>query len=286
MQPVAAHLCNMAFLTAVPLPCRSVSLRSSGRLCVTRNLRIRAVRPNGALLCMSEKQGSSSRLPEFVSTQPAFPTSEKSSAVGSHDAHSRGGGSDHGSGGDKTPKMNVGAVSRGVLVGFSAAFIAAIWQHDWLAAHRDLAIIAVFLAGYGSIILEASIDINKAAPALLMSAGIWTTLLSAASDAGSVFEALNGSILEVAQILLFLAGAMSTVEIMDGHDAFRIITDRLPRASKRQLLWAITVATFLLSSVLDDLTTTIVMLSLVRKIIPDDHREDRLLFGGSVVIAA
>lgn len=271
---------NMAFLQTIPLLSRPTRLRSWNSAC-SQHVRNRNSTSRPTVRCMSEIPASS-KVPDTVSVGPSpmYKPSNDNKLTGSKRA-----GPD-GSGNDPDANVDAGAVGRGMLVGFSAALMAALVQHDWLEAHRDIVLVAIFLAGYGSIVLEASLDINKAAPALLMSAGIWTTLLVAAPDSARVFEALNGSVLEVGQILLFLAGAMSTVEIMDGHDAFRIVTDRLPRASKRQLLWAIGISTFALSSVLDDLTTTIVMLSLLRKIIPADQKEDRLLFGGAVVIAA
>lgn len=189
--------------------------------------------------------------------------------------------------GDEAGQGGVGAVGRAVLVGASVLLGCALVQKDWLAAHRDVALVALFVAGYGSIVLEAALDVNKAGPALLMGAGVWTTMLVAAGAAGKVgvLHGLGESVLEVGQILLFLAGAMSAVEIMDGHDAFRMVTDKLPRGSRRELLWAVGVSTFFLSCVLDDLTTTIVMLSLMRKIVPDDVKM-RQLFGGLIVIAA
>jgi Na+/H+ antiporter NhaD/arsenite permease-like protein len=226
-----------------------------------------------------------------VCAPTASASTERASDVKEAELVSSTGGDGGGGGEESSSGLSAGAVGRGVLVAGCAAMVCALAQGGWLAGHRDLALVGVFVAGYGAIVLEGFVDVNKAAPALLMGAAVWTTMLSVAAVGGGtgvteVFGELDHAVLDVAQILLFLAGAMSTVEIMDGHDAFRMVTDRLPRGSKRQLLWAVSFATFFLSSVLDDLTTTIVMLSLLRKIIPDEDTEARMLFGGAVVIAA
>lgn len=218
---------------------------------------------------------------------PRAKIAEDAAAQGAEIAQSVPGGSggDGDAGGDGAGKAGRAAMAAVVIL-----LGVGLVEHDWISAHRDAALIGLFFAGYGSIVLEGLVDVNKAGPALLMSAGIWTTMLvsagvgSAGGDA--VLGGLGEAVLEVGQILLFLAGAMSAVEIMDGHDAFRVVTDKLPRGSRRQLLWAVGLATFFLSCVLDDLTTTIVMLSLLRKIIPADDAEVRAKFGGLVVIAA
>ena len=89
---------------------------------------------------------------------------------------------------------------------------------------------------------------------------------------------------EIAGILFFLLGAMVIVELIDAHDGFEIITERIQSTNKRKLVWIIGVISFFLSAILDNLTTTIVMVSLLRKLIPS--HKDRLIFTGIVVIAA
>jgi Na+/H+ antiporter NhaD/arsenite permease-like protein len=95
---------------------------------------------------------------------------------------------------------------------------------------------------------------------------------------------LSHHIQEIASILLFLMGAMTIVEIIDAHNGFQVITDKITSKKKVVLLWTISILTFFLSAALDNLTTAIVMVSLLRKIIPD--KETRWMFGGIVVIAA
>lgn len=145
-------------------------------------------------------------------------------------------------------------------------------------------LIAVFILGYLAITLEHSIRINKAASALITGVLCWTLYAFSESDTHVVAHQLEGHLAEISGIVFFLLGAMVIVELIDVHDGFEVITDRIRTNKKRHLLWLIGFITFFLSAILDNLTTTIVMVSLLRKIIGD--REDRLLFAGVVVIAA
>lgn len=145
-------------------------------------------------------------------------------------------------------------------------------------------LILVFVLGYIAIALEHSIHINKAATALITGVLCWTLYAFGGEDIHSVTHALETHLSEIAGIVFFLLGAMVIVELIDAHDGFEVITERIRTTSKRRLLWLIGFITFFLSAVLDNLTTTIVMVSLLRKIIGD--REDRLFFSGLVVIAA
>ncbi len=178
-------------------------------------------------------------------------------------------------------------------------------------------VIIVFVLGYLAIALEHPIKINKTASAILTGVICWT-LFVLAEPSSSVTESesynsflsvlkiemgekfnnlssidlyhefvtfsLSEHLSGIAQILFFLMGAMTIVELVDAHHGFRFITDRIKTKNPKTLLWIICWVTFFLSSVLDNLTTTIVMLSLVRKLIPD--REMRLFFAGMIVIAA
>jgi len=146
------------------------------------------------------------------------------------------------------------------------------------------AIIIVFIIGYAAIALEHGIGINKAASALVTGVLCWTIYIVASSNAHIVSEQLTEHLGELSGILFFLLGAMTIVELIDVHDGFNIITDRIHQTNKRKLLWIVSFITFFLSPVLDNLTTTIVMVSLIRKLMKE--REDRLVFVGMVVIAA
>jgi NhaD family Na+/H+ antiporter len=147
-----------------------------------------------------------------------------------------------------------------------------------------LAITALFIVGYLAITLEHSIRVNKAATALITGVLCWTVYMVFQPDKDAVGAGLLHHLGDISQILFFLLGAMTIVELIDAHDGFEIITTRIQTRNKRKLLWIIGVLSFLLSAVLDNLTTTIVMISLVRKLISD--REDRLYFAGIIVIAA
>ena len=172
-------------------------------------------------------------------------------------------------------------------------------------------IILVFVVGYLAIALEHQLHINKAASALFIGAVCWALYAIGFEQlvpAGQIpvwfaDEALREGIAaaelprswlvegqflhlvaETAYILFFLMGAMTIVELVDAHEGFSIITSRISSRSKVKLLWIIAWLSFFVSAVLDNLTTTIVMVSLLRKVIAD--RNTRLLFVGVVVIAA
>src|SRR6188768_3870159 len=137
----------------------------------------------------------------------------------------------------------------------------------------------IFIAGYLAIAFEQSIKINKAASALLTGVICWAVY--SLSEEGLVSENLSHHLSEIAGILFFLLGAMVIVELIDAHDGFEIITERIQNTNKKKLVWAIGSVTFFLSAALDNLTTTIVMISLFRKLIPS--HKDRLIFAGLVV---
>ena len=145
-------------------------------------------------------------------------------------------------------------------------------------------IIIVFIIGYLAIALEHPIKINKAASALITGVVCWTLYIVFTEGKETVLENLTHHLGEMSQILFFLLGAMTIVELIDAHDGFDIITQRITTRSKKKLIWIVCILTFFLSAVLDNLTTTIVMISLVRKIMED--RNDRLFFVGAIVIAA
>jgi Na+/H+ antiporter NhaD/arsenite permease-like protein len=148
----------------------------------------------------------------------------------------------------------------------------------------SLAIIIIFILGYFAIAFEHSININKAATALVTGVLCWTVYILFTPDRHVVSHQLMEHLGEVAGILFFLLGAMTVVELIDAHDGFEVITERIKTKSAVKLLWIIGGLTFFLSAVLDNLTTTIVMVSLLRKLI--DNKEQRLFFVGITVIAA
>jgi Na+/H+ antiporter NhaD/arsenite permease-like protein len=147
------------------------------------------------------------------------------------------------------------------------------------------ALILVFLIGYLAIVFEHKIAIDKSASAILTGVILWT--IAALGHFGSheqTTESLMHHVGEVAGILFFLMAAMTMVELVDAYGGFEIISDLIKTTQKAKLLWMICIITFFLSSVLDNLTTTIIMVALTRKLVPE--RELRLFFVGLIVIAA
>jgi Na+/H+ antiporter NhaD/arsenite permease-like protein len=145
-------------------------------------------------------------------------------------------------------------------------------------------VLVIFIIGYMAIAFEHPLRLNKAASALLTGAICWLVFFLNADSAETATDALFHHLGEIASILFFLMGAMTIVEIIDSYDGFDIIKTKIRTTSKRKLLVIITVLSFFLSALLDNLTTAIVMASLCRKLLP--VKEDRLWFAGLIVIAA
>lgn len=163
-----------------------------------------------------------------------------------------------------------------------------------------LAILIVFIIGYLFITAEHALKIDKAATALLTGVLCWTLYfvsggvsvtaddVHAIANHGDVYALLDERLMhhvqEISGILLFLMGAMTIVELIDAHEGFKVITDRIRSKKKVNLLWIIGTLSFFLSAALDNLTTSIVMISLSRKLIAD--QKTRWFFGGVIIIAA
>jgi NhaD family Na+/H+ antiporter len=145
-------------------------------------------------------------------------------------------------------------------------------------------IVIIFILGYLAIAFEKSLRINKTATALVTGVLCWTTYIILTNEKEGVVEQLIHHLGEISQILFFLLGAMTIVEIIDTHNGFELITNRINTTSKRKLLWIIGIISFFLSAVLDNLTTAIVMISLIRKLVND--KNDRLILAALIIIAA
>lgn len=146
------------------------------------------------------------------------------------------------------------------------------------------AIAVVFVIAYVAIALEHPLKIHKSASALIGAGLLWTIYALAMEDSNLVSEQLGESLMSTAQIVFFLMGAMTIVEVVDAHNGFEVITKRIRTSNLSTLIWLVGFVTFFLSSILDNLTTTIVMVSLMRKLLA--KHEDRLFFAGIIVIAA
>mgnify|MGYP001166789883 FL=1 len=172
----------------------------------------------------------------------------------------------------------------------------------------EFIVLAIFVLGYLFIALEHTFHIDKAASALLTGTICWGLFVVGvhevpahlASDFAAYaaeFNGTNAQVLhhffehrllhhmeDISSILFFLLGAMTIVELVDAHEGFSVITDRIKTSNKVKLMWILSLLTFFFSAVLDNLTTSIVMVSLLRKLI--DDKETRWIFAGIVIIAA
>lgn len=167
-----------------------------------------------------------------------------------------------------------------------------------------IAIVAIFLVGYLCIALEGEIHVNKSATALIMCVVLWVLYLVGAENyvdavafqaflaeniGATKAEYISHHVLlehlgETCQTILFLMGAMTVVEAVDVNGGFDFVRDRLNTRSKRNLLWRMAFMTFFLSAILDNLTTSIVMIMVLRKVV--SNREDRLIYASLIILAA
>ena len=153
-------------------------------------------------------------------------------------------------------------------------------------------IITLFVVGYLCIALESVLEINKAAIALLMCVGCWTLLMVGVQGffpempdgVSYVTERIQHHLGDAGETLFFLMGAMTIVEIVDSNGGFNFVRDAIKTRSKRKLMWRVAFMTFFLSAILDNLTTSIVMIMVLRKLV--QNREDRLIYAALVIIAA
>ncbi|CAN5356283.1 sodium:proton antiporter NhaD [soil metagenome] len=144
-------------------------------------------------------------------------------------------------------------------------------------------LITIFIVGYLFIVFEHSLQLNKAASALLTGVLCWTVYIASQNPETANHELLK-HLGDISGILFFLLGALTIVELIDAHDGFDIITSRIHTLSRKKLLVIVALIAFVLSALLDNLTTAIVMMSLIRQLVRDN--EDRMYYGGMVIIAA
>ena len=155
-------------------------------------------------------------------------------------------------------------------------------------------IVTVFVAGYLCIALEGVTKVNKAAIALLMCVGCWTLLMMSpgtfypdVAEGGvlhHISEVIEHHLGDAAGTLFFLLGAMTIVEIVDSNGGFNFVRDALKTRSKRKLMWRVAFMTFFLSAILDNLTTSIVMIMVLRMLV--QSREERLIYAALIIISA
>ena len=145
-------------------------------------------------------------------------------------------------------------------------------------------LVIVFVIVYSAIAFEHPLRVNKSASALIGAGLLWTIYALSSGDHNLISENLQESIATTAQIVFFLMGAMTIVEMVDSHNGFQAITSHIKTTKMTSLLWLVGFSSFFLSAILDNLTTTIVMVSLMKKLLRDHN--DRLFFAGTIVIAA
>jgi len=145
-------------------------------------------------------------------------------------------------------------------------------------------LVMVFVLTYAAIALEHPLKVNKSASALIGAGLLWTLYAFSGIQPQELSDHLGESLMSTAQIVFFLMGAMTIVEVVDAHDGFDVITSRIRTTDLSTLMWMVGFTTFFLSAILDNLTTAIVMVSLMKKLL--NQREDRLFFAGIIIIAA
>ena len=144
-------------------------------------------------------------------------------------------------------------------------------------------IVAIFVLGYLAIALEHLIKVNKAAIAIMMAAIMWTVYAFIAPH-NILEEQVIAQMGEVTPIIVFLLGAMTIVELVDLHGGFALVPHFIKAKQKKYLLWIIAAITFFMSSALDNMTSTIIMIAIMAKLVQE--QEDRLWFASAIVIAA
>tara|TARA_B100001113_G_C21116922_1_gene625725 strand:+ start:899 stop:2185 length:1287 start_codon:yes stop_codon:yes gene_type:complete len=144
--------------------------------------------------------------------------------------------------------------------------------------------IIVFILGYLAIALEHPIKVDKAATALIIGGISWALFAFSGIDQHTLTHEIKHHIVDIAEILFFLLGAMTIVELVDAHQGFSIITDKITTNKKVSLIWILSIITFFFSAVLDNLTTAIVMATLLPKLIKD--KETLWLFAGVIILSA
>lgn len=144
--------------------------------------------------------------------------------------------------------------------------------------------LVVFILGYVAIALEHPIKVDKAASALIIGALGWALFAFSGMETHHISEELKHHLVDIAEILFFLLGAMTVVELIDVHEGFSIITDKIVTRNRVKLMWILCIITFFFSAVLDNLTTSIVMAALISKLIKD--KNDLWMFAGMIIISA
>ncbi|KAL7002850.1 Sodium/proton antiporter 1 [Sarracenia purpurea var. burkii] len=271
----------------LPPPPLSFPSRPCAGLSFLRFRGPRLLRGNGVLARAEDKARDSSSPPSPLSTQQPQPNSEKqiqelTPSPGACDPLCSVDDTSY-QDFETTYQPKTDLLKALVVLAASATGAVAI-NHSWVAANQDVAMALLFALGYAGIIFEESLAFNKSGVGLLMAVSLWVIRSIGAPSTDIAVSELSHASAEVSEIVFFLLGAMTIVEIVDAHQGFKLVTDNITTRKPRTLLWVVGFVTFFLSAVLDNLTSTIVMVSLLRKLVPPS--EYRKLLGAVVVIAA
>ena len=148
----------------------------------------------------------------------------------------------------------------------------------------QIIVIVLFIIAYIGIIFEHVIHINKSAIAIVFGAICWTAIAMSSDNLPVVINDLQSHMIDIGALVFFLLGAMTIVELIDAHDGFQAVVEVIKTTNKTRLVWTIALVSFFLSAILDNLTTTIVMVSILNKLI--EHKKTKWLLLGLIIIAS
>lgn len=245
----------------------AADLRSSGP---QRSIHTAAERQQHSLHLQQAITARSSVMDASVTQSPAFEfDSLSSAAVAAANA--------------ETSEVNRRDIFRAIGISGVACVLAGVLDHEWVEAHKGLSMSLLFTLGYIGIFVEEIVGLNKSGVALLMAVSLWTIYSDSAG--GPVDAELSGALASVSELIFFVLGAMTIVEAVDTHGGFNRLAAWVQADQRQTLTWFVALLTFCMSAVLDNLTTTIVMISVLQRAVPEDP-EFRRLLGAIVVIAA
>ncbi|KAF6254000.1 citrate transporter-domain-containing protein [Scenedesmus sp. NREL 46B-D3] len=186
---------------------------------------------------------------------------------------------------EETETVNRLDVYKAIAVGGAVSVLAGILAHEWVDAHQGVAMSLLFGLGYAGILVEELVGLNKAGVALLMAVCLWTIRSTAGLPVQQVDAEVAAALASVSELIFFILGAMTIVEVVDVHGGFKRLASWVVAEQRSTLAWGVGLLSFAMSAVLDNLTTTILMLSILARANPTDA-ELRKLLGAVVVIAA
>eukprot|EP00878_Enallax_costatus_P023894 GHUV01025453.1.p1 GENE.GHUV01025453.1~~GHUV01025453.1.p1 ORF type:complete len:345 (+),score=82.83 GHUV01025453.1:289-1323(+) len=153
-------------------------------------------------------------------------------------------------------------IYKAIAIGAAVSILAGVIDHDWVEAHQGLSMSLLFILGYVGIMVEELVGLNKAGVALLMAVSLWV-IRSTGGDT-QIDSEVSSALASVSEVIFFLLGAMTVVESVDSHGGFKRLANWVRADQRTTLAWGVGLLTFVMSAVLDNLTTTIVMISILQ----------------------